>query len=180
MAWTAPLTAVDGREFTAQQYNIYIRDNFLELAPQKVTEAGQYLVSEDFNKIAARKMVQSTVSSSQTRTSTNYGDLSTNGPDVTVTHGAQILVFLSAKMSNSVANNQCAMSFASHSGAASVSASDKWKIKTDGVPIDQEGRYSAMRLVGDLDPGKTTFRAKYRVGGGTGTFSDRTMAIVPL
>jgi hypothetical protein len=180
MAWTAPLTAVTGNEFTAQQYNLYVRDNFMMLAPQLVTAEGQYVVSTGQNETDVREAKQAIVTASETRTSTSYGDLSTVGPDVRVKHGKTILVFIAATMQNNTNNFQCRMSVASSVGTASVTAEDKWCVKMDGVPLGQDCRYSAARLIGDLDPGTTTFRAKYRVGGGTGTFADRSMAIVPL
>lgn len=179
MAWTAPLTAVDGLELTAAMYNTYIRDNMLEMAAAKATVGSQYFTSEGANKVSARQAKQEVVTTSETTTSTEYGNLSTIGPSVVVVHGEVALVFIAARMSNSNSDGQTAASF-SWEGADHGVAHDSWKIKVDGVPADQPGRYSMARLVKLKAPGTSTFTMKYRVGEGTGTFSDREICVLPL
>jgi hypothetical protein len=179
MAWSAPLTAVDGVEFTASQYNIYIRDNMLEMGIAKATAATQYFCSTGTNKLAAYTAKTATVATSQTTTSTEYTNLSTTGPSVTVDHGKTAMVFLACEMSNSSADLQSAASF-SASGTSHVSAHDSYRLVADGTAASQPSRYSMVRLVGKLTTGTSTFTMKYRVGGGTGTFLNRTITVFPL
>jgi hypothetical protein len=180
MAWTAPLTATDGVEFTSSQYNIYIRDNMLEMAVAKATAGTQYFSSTGTNKIAAYMAKTATVATSQGTTSEEYTNLSTTGPSVTVDHGKTALVFWQAQMSNSSANIHCSASFGA-SGTSHVSPSDSYRLVSDGIGANETSQYSAVRLVGKLTPGTSTFTMKYRRGSsGTATFANRTIAVFPL
>jgi hypothetical protein len=182
MAWTAPLTAVDGLEFTASQYNTYIRDNMLEMAVAKATTVSQYFTSEGANKVSPRQAKSSVVATSETYGSTEFGDLATHGPEVTVVHGEVAMVFIAASMANSAADTQSVASFAVV-GASSISPHDSWKIKVDGTPADQTSRFSMCRLVKLKTPGTSTFTMKYRRGGAegvTGTFANREICVLPL
>lgn len=114
--------------------------------------------------------------SNDTTTGTSYGNLSGGAsPSVTVTTGTTALVFISAEMVNSGANF-CRMSF-EVSGASSVSADDTRSIESHGT---NELRLGTAVLLTSLTAGSNTFTAKYRVTGGTGTFDDRSIAVVPL
>jgi hypothetical protein len=180
MAWTAPLTAIDGTSFTAAQYNIFIRDNMLEMGVAKATTATQYFTSTKTNELEPRLAKTATVTTSQGTTSEEYTDLSTPGPSVTVTTGKTAMVFIQAQMSNSSANIHCSASF-SASGASHVSAHDSWRLVSDGVGANETSQYSMVRLVGKLTPGESTFKMKYRRGSsGTATFANRTIAVFPL
>lgn len=180
MAWTAPLTAVANTPFSAAQYNLYIRDNFREMAPEKATAAGQYFCSTDQNKLGVYTAQTASVATSQTTTSTSYTDLATVGPSVTIDHGKTVMVILAATMSNNTADLQCRMTFEATGSVITIVPNDKWCAKVDGTPLGQASRVSAARLAGDLHAGTSTFTAKYRVGGGTGTFFDRTIIVWPL
>jgi hypothetical protein len=180
MVWTAPLTATDGVEFTASQYNIYVRDNMLEMGVAKATAPTQYFCSTGTNKIAAYTAKTATVATSQTTTSEEYTNLSTRGPEVTVNHGKTVLVFWQAQMANNTANIHCSASFAA-SGSSHVSAHDSYRLVSDGVGANEVNQYSAVREVGKLTPGTTTFTMKYRRGSsGTATFANRTITVFPL
>src|SRR5687768_10764740 len=98
MAWTAPMTAVSGAVFTANQYNTYVRDNLLETGVAKVTTAGDYFTSSGTNQINRRRVVREFVATSGTRDSTEYGDLSTPGPTVTVETGTHAFVAFASYM----------------------------------------------------------------------------------
>lgn len=129
---------------------------------------------------------QASVGTSQTTTSTTYADLSTVGPAVTVTVGANgiLLVTISSFMSNSNANAFCEMSF-ELSGANTLSADDSRAVRFQMFAANTNGQYSYTILLTGLTPGSTTATAKYSVqtggsGAGTGTFSNRRISVVPL
>jgi len=51
MAWTAPKTWTTGSIVTASDLNTYVRDDFLETVPAKVTTAGDIVVATGANTI---------------------------------------------------------------------------------------------------------------------------------
>jgi hypothetical protein len=175
MAWTTPLTAVANAVLTAAQWNASVRDNLLETAPAKFTAAGQLFVSTGANAGATRTPVTSIVSASQTTTSGSYVDLTTVGPAASPTTGTAAIVSLSSSIGNSSAAATL-MSFAI-SGATTVAASDPFAIGHDSIA---NYRLGGLFMVTGLTPGTNTFTAKYRVSGGTGTFLDRKLIVLPL
>lgn len=114
---------------------------------------------------------------SQTTTSTSYTDLSTAGPAVTVTIGANglCLIGLYGYLANDGANTS-RMSFAA-SGANTIAADSAYAIENVGTSASKHG---AVHLLTGLTPGSTVFTAKYSVSGGTGTFLNRRLFVVPL
>lgn len=121
------------------------------------------------------------VATAQTTTSTSYADLATTGPAVTVTIGASgmAMVFINAKLDNNTGGYDSHMSFAI-SGATTLAADDKYGIQNvvfGAAYVTQQG---APHLLTGLTPGSTTFTAKYRVGGNTGTFTFRHLSVIPL
>lgn len=121
--------------------------------------------------------VAAAVATSQTTTSTSYTDLSTAGPEVTATIGASgiALVIISGALSNSGAN-YTNMSFAV-SGANTQAASDAYSHNNKSTDIINKAN---VFLLTGLNAGSTTFTAKYSVLAGTGTFSNRRIAVIPL
>lgn len=119
------------------------------------------------------------VATEQTTTSTSYADLSTSGPAVTVATGTKALVRLGCQVKNTGAANIVAMGFAV-SGASTVAASDG----AATVALAQVAGYYQQLfrevLVTGLTAGNNTFTAKYRVGGGTGSFLRRDISVVAL
>ena len=116
----------------------------------------------------------------ETTTSTSYTNLTTTGPAVTVTVPAsgRVLVMLSVKAWNSIANEGNYMAHAM-SGANTSSGSDAF-LRASGPSTTDAGMTSSIYEVGGLTPGSTTFTAKYRVGGGTGSFAARRIVVIPL
>lgn len=119
----------------------------------------------------------------ETTVSTTYADLSggATGPSVTVTIGANglALVDVGGGMSNTIANNGNYMGFAI-SGATTVAASDTFS-SSNRTAIANFGTYHGrMFLVTGLNPGSTTFTAKYRTEANTATIADRRIVVVPL
>lgn len=187
MAWSPPMTAVSNAVFTAAQFNAHVRDNLLETEPAKATGVDKYFVTTGANAIATREPDTAVVNTMQTTTSTSYTNLSTVGPQVTVTTGTAALVLYSAGMANTSADTQMAVSVAV-SGATTVAESDTWAIITDGVaawgnpnePADQHNRRGCVKLFTGLTAGSNTFTMKYKVSGGTGRFRYRELIVYPL
>ena len=179
MAWTAPVTWVGGQIPTAAVLNAQLRDNLLETMPAKATTGGQFFVGNGLNSITTRVPDAKFQDASNTTTSTSYTDLAASGPAVTVTHGQYAVVFWVVTLENTVDNNQTWMSWAL-SGSNTRAASDNYAIHQDGIPANNAWRIGAITILNDLTPGTTTFTAKYRVGGGTGTFDDRLIGVIPF
>jgi len=178
MAWTAPMTAIATAAFTAAQFNTYVRDNLVQTAPAKATTAGGIFVATGTNAIAERIPTAATVSTSQTTASTSYANLSTSGPTVTVTTGAQAIVMWSAFTQNSTSGASNAIAF-EISGATTHSASDVDATRFQAASNSDFERSSGLAFV-SLTPGSNTFQMKYRVSGGTGTFANRHLCVIPL
>lgn len=121
------------------------------------------------------------VATSQTTTSTSYTDLTTAGPSVTVTIGSSglALVTLSADMYNGTSGAYAFTSFVV-SGGNTVAASDANGISVGGSTANPEILIGRTVLLTGLTAGSTTFKLQYRVSGGTGTFINRNIAVVPL
>lgn len=120
------------------------------------------------------------VATSENTTSASYADLTTTTDQVTVTVGSSgmvLLLFQSWASLNAVGNVylSCAIS-----GTNSSAASDATGCT---VSIPASG-YSATIFWGALLPslasGSTTFKLKYKVSNGTGSFKDRRITVIPL
>jgi hypothetical protein len=179
MAWTVPRTADSDEVWSSSDWNTYVRANLLETFPGKATAALQYFVATGVNAITTRTAADATVATSQTTTSTSYTDLTTVGPAPAATTGTAAMVFFSAQMSNSGANNQCRISVAV-SGATTISANDEWSALVDGVGAGELNRFGGFKLFTTLTSGSNTFTMKYKVSAGTGTFVNRHAIVVPL
>jgi hypothetical protein len=118
------------------------------------------------------------VSASETTTQTvTWSDLTTTTDSVTVTVGASglALVSISAIILNSSTTSSL-MSF-TVSGATTRAVSGQEIIRSSGTVSMQFG---GTFLVTGLTAGSNTFKAKYLVTGGTGTYSSRVINVVPL
>jgi hypothetical protein len=178
MAWNAPMTAIAGSVFTAAQFNQFIRDNLAETAPAKATTPGGYFVTTATNQIAERNGQAATQLANDNTTSTSYTDLdATTGPSITVTTSNCALVVISASLSNS-ANVSARMAY-EVSGASSIAPADNRGIGTFGVA--GVGIVASNTVFhNDLTAGSNTFAAKYRVAGGTGSFTSRRITVLPF
>ncbi|WP_141772835.1 hypothetical protein [Mycobacterium malmoense] len=136
--------------------------------------AWDFFDTESFGPAAAY------VATSESTNSTTYTDLTTTTDQVTVNVGSSgmVIVFLSAHMTNS-ASNQAYMGFAL-SGANTGAASDSYCVSAQPYPGGQPYTIGVPYLLTGLSPGATTFKAKYRVQGYTGTFDSRHIAVIPL
>lgn len=176
MAWTAPMTAVADSVFTAAQFNSSVRDNLNETGPAIATEASRVIMTDGANSLTEGQILDDIVETQETTTSSSYTDLSTVGPEITMTTRSRVFCFINANCLNSDAAN----SYASLevSGASSITASD-----TRGVVVDLEAgnnvRCGVCTLLA-VTPGSNTFTMKYRVQSGTGTFKNRRLIIWSL
>ena len=110
-----------------------------------------------------------------------YANLTTVGPAVTVTIPASGNAMVTAFESNNVSGSQNNMGFAI-SGATVRAASDAqaFSVLRGGSQGAIAVQGTATFYVTGLTPGSTTFTAKYDVTGGTGTFANRSIVVVPL
>lgn len=179
MAWTAPMTAVANSVFTAAQFNTHIRDNLLMTAPALATAAGRFFASTGVNAIAERVPSNNKVSATETSGSTSYTDLATSGPAVTVTTGPTALVLTTSNQSNNTNAQNAYMSYGV-TGASSVSATDDRSGFLTTAAANQGVRALGGGLETGLTAGSNTFTAKYRVTGGTGSWGNRQLIVIPF
>lgn len=181
MAWSAPMTAVAGTQFTAAQFNTNVRDNLNETMPAKATLDGQYAVATGSNAIAMRRADLSSNAAQGSTTSTTYtGTIGAggSGPSVTVTTGTRAAVFLLSEISNNTASQASWMSFAV-TGASSIASSDSRAIRSGGTTTLYKGG-GWVALLTSLTAGSNTFTAEYKVSGGTGFWDDRKIGVIPF
>ena len=184
MAWTSPMTFVNGSALTAAQLNTHLRDNLSEQAPSKASTPGGYFTTVSPNLITERvwgtDRITTQVASFENST---YDDLAGSyGPEVTIRTDTRALVFLSATF-----NNQNTMSFVSFavSGASSIEPSD-----SNALGVTQQGSTtsdaaeiftSIVIPVTNLEPGENTFTMKYRIqDGGSAMFMSRELLVMPF
>lgn len=173
------MTAVANATFTAAQFNTHVRDNLSETAPAKATAAGRLFVSTGVNAIAEREFTSAAIAASESTTSATYTNLTTVGPDVTVTTGPRALALFTAGITNSVADAASLMSV-EVSGATSITADDAWALCLRG-PVSPSTQLAAnFKLFTGLTPGSHTFRMKYRAGANTASFVVRELAVMAL
>lgn len=179
MAWTSPMTAVANAAFTAAQFNTHVRDNLLETAPGKATESGTYFTGNGANAIVERKVgLDFKTSTTETTTSTSYTDLATTGPTITVTTGTRAIVVISARMENNTAGQGCFVGY-DISGAHTEAATDVNSLIFESDSAGQAMAASHVTMH-TLTAGSNTFTAKYKVDGGTGSFSRRKIVVMPF
>ena len=180
MAWTTPRTWTSTEVVTASIMNTHVRDNFNETAPAKSSAgAGYNIVANGTNSMAARLVDQDSVTTSETTTSTSFTDLTTSGPSVTVTTGAKALILMTAQVSNSSAGSSCYVDYAV-SGATTRSANNTSALRYESGSANDVLKVTHAHLNVGLSVGSNTFKLEYRVDGGTGTFANRFITVVPF
>lgn len=177
MAWTTPPTWTSGQPITSSFLND-LRNNLLETAAAKATTSGSYFAVTGPNALAERIATSQSVLAGETTGSTSYTNLATGGPAVTVTSGARILDIISGSVSNNTVNNDSFMSV-EISGATSVSPSDSFALSHTSATANARVNASYLALHG-VTAGSNTITAKYRVDGGTGTFQNRRITVLPF
>jgi hypothetical protein len=179
MAWVAPPTFVSGNALTAAQLNILSGD-LNETAAAKFTAASQFFVSTGSNSGVARTAVQDnyTGGGTDSTNSTSYIGL-TGSPSLGTGTGTKALVMNSSSLGNDTAGNR---SYASYeiSGATSVSPNDFWAVIYDENSTGRIIKASWVQIHTGLTAGTNVFTQRFKVNGGTGTFTLRSLAIVPF
>lgn len=124
---------------------------------------------------------QALVATAQTTTSTSFTDLTTTTDTVTVTIGANglALVIISSRIINSDSSAGGFVGVAV-SGANTIAVSDANSLNLRASTGAPDSQCSWSYLATGLTPGSTTFKLKYRVTAGTGTFTNRRITVIPL
>lgn len=127
-------------------------------------------------------LAEASVATSQTTTSTSWADLATAGPSATVTAPSTgaVLIIAESETQNSTDGARAEYSLVV-SGANTISEDDQRvrnqsRAVATSVPL---GASKTIILTG-LTPGSTTFKMRYRVQSGTGTFLNRRIVVVPF
>lgn len=186
MAWTYPMTFTANAALTAPQMNTFLRDNMMETEVAKATTSGQFFSVSGVNRIDARTptasfVVGSSGTDSQTST-TEWSELDTAGPSVTVTTGTRAFVFMSAHITVDDASSSAGCNWAL-SGATEREPVDTTQILVDGMAAGKAIRVGQWDLIETvLTPGENTFTMKYRVGVDTtvATYQNRLLVVFPL
>ncbi len=181
MAWTSPMTFTANSVLTASQLNTHLRDNMIELAPAKASQAGALFTSDAPNRIEQRIPKTARVSTTQSLAKTEYRDLATVGPKVTVTTGKNAMVFLAAA-AGSFANDQSSYMSYQITGQTNKDPSDNSALLMEGANATKDNRWCQMIVEQDLDPGVNTFTAKYKAGSeeSTSTWHNRFILVWPF
>lgn len=179
MTWTAPMTAVAGAVYTAAQWNTSIRDNLNETSVAKATTVSGYSVVSGYNRLVQRTAGMAFSDTAETTDSTSYTDLEADpGPSLTLLTGSHVIVNIYGS-GRTTGGTASWISF-EVSGASSQEAADTYAVQ---LHVTSSDLWLAGATFGldTLTPGLNTFTLKYRVStSGTGTFSTRKIAVIPL
>jgi hypothetical protein len=119
------------------------------------------------------------VPTNESTASLSYVDLASTGPIISAVTGTNVIVIVSAQISNTVAGAGGFMSFAV-SGATIMAAGDVRAVACSG-PIGFFQQAGFCTFIATLNPGLNIFTAKYRASGsGTASFVFRSISIIPL
>jgi hypothetical protein len=177
VAWTSIPLFTDA-VFTSSQANL-LRGNLLETPTALATLPGQHFVATGVNAMAARRVEKESINATGTTTSTSYvyglttGSGTSQGPDFDIVTGQYAQVGLYCYIVNSGSTDFSFMSF-EISGANDTAADDN----RASASIDY-AKFSSVHWMVAQTPGNHTYRARYRVESGTGTFDFRTMWVLP-
>ena len=124
------------------------------------------------------------VATNETTTATTYSDLATPGPAVNILRigsTGKALIAMHSGLANATAGIASFMGFAV-SGATILAASDTTAIGFTSATSAVGIRCGSTLVLTGLNPGNTTFAAKYRMDPGVGpmTAVDRRLAVTPL
>lgn len=154
--------------------------------------------AEAVSSLSSLRTQSADVASVQSTTSSSFTDLATVGPEVTINVGpsGRVLVICSADIQaeaprGSTLNTGTALMGYTMSGANTSAALDGYATKTsiqyDNVStsfittLRVNAAMSRVTLRTDLNPGSTTFTAKYkRETAGTATFTNRNITVMVL
>jgi len=120
------------------------------------------------------------VATGEDTASTTFADLTTTTDQVTVTIGpsGKALVAIYASQSNSTtAYTQTGVDV---SGATTIAADDTRTLVFYSPAAGVQTKTGVTHLFTGLNAGSTTFKMKYKVNGGTGTWTYRRIVVIPL
>ena len=119
------------------------------------------------------------IATSETTASTSFTDLATAGPSVTLTTGTRVLVIVTCIVHNSTSGAECMVGY-DISGASTLgpSSTRSYRATSNAAADVYAGSYVELRE--GLTAGSNTFKLKYRVDAGTGTFDERRISVVPF
>ena len=201
MVWSTPKTYTAGAVLTAAELNQYQRDNFNETSAATVTTAGDLVYADAANSMGTRlavgasgsllvsdgsaplwrEVTQAKTNVAQSTSSTSYVDLSTVGPQVTVTTGTESLVFLTCAQSNDGVGFSAFMAVGI-SGATTRAATDDDALQLLSATAGASHRATRTTFLTGLTAGSNTFTAKYRTdsGGNPANFNLRQIIVIPF
>lgn len=180
MAWTAPITFVNGM-LPASQLNQMLRDNMNETAPAKATTAGSYFASSGLNSIAEREVLNTSYYERFGTTSTTYTAAAPGGIKIqNVAHSGSLIALWTARMyvfsSPSVTNTACV----SCEVTGKTSAADSWAVRTVGGD-NAFIRGMGFRHFTGLGASTTDqVRMMFRTVAGQSNFSNCELIVFPL
>ena len=182
------MTAVENTFLTAAQFNVFVRDNLLETAPASALAAnnGRPWFTTGPNAVADREINDHIIETLETTTSTDYVDLATHGPKLSM-FGARYLIMTNAQIGSSGTASAVA-SYAIFSTTSSGEPEfDSPAIHSRGLIQDggsgTDNRYGAVQLFGSMPaPGIYTISMKYLITSGaqTGSFQKRRLQVMGL
>lgn len=120
-----------------------------------------------------------TVATSEATTSASYTDLATTTDSVTVAIGSsgKALIAIAADITVSSVSGYLSYDV---SGATTSAAADAKSFRYMAAGTNSVHHMDAMFLETSLTPGFNTFKLKYRVSSGTGTFINRRITVIPF
>lgn len=175
------MTAVATSTYTAANWNTYIRDNLNATGVGLMTSGiGRHMGTTGTNGIAERTSSVNSVATLQSTTSTTFADLLTTGPALTITTGVNCLVSFGAMALNTTAGLGARVAPAL-SGATTQAASDTNSTCMESGNASDSFQFTWCTVYAGITAGSNTWTLKYRaVGGGTATYSNRWLALVPF
>lgn len=160
MAWSAPIIHAVGDILSASDWNIS---------------------SNDLSFLAST--TSASIATSQPTNSTSFTDLATVGPVVSLTTGANALVFCTANLRNDsgTGTGGAAMNYAV-SGATTIAApAGPTNLFFMSAIANQQATLTCAVPITGLTPGTNVFTAKYEaVTTGNATFVTRVLSVIPL
>jgi len=120
------------------------------------------------------------VETAQELTSATYTDLTTAGPEVTLTTGTKVLVIVSTQIYTTGSSQTGFMDFAI-SGATTRSATDSTSVAMQGPTAYANEQYASRASRITVTAGSNTFTAKYRESGASSAgFQYREICVIDL
>lgn len=176
------MTAVSGTFITPAQFNVHVRDNLMETEPAGATTQSRIWVSDGPNRVSEHQIGEGIVEAQETTTSSEYTDLKTFGPSVTLHCNDLIIIFTACQLGNSASN----ASYASYEVASAEEGvfinepkASRAIIQDGGAGrLNRMGSVAALRGLGGA--GDYRISMKYRVSNSasTGTFTKRRVNVM--